>query len=173
MVEVFVRPAVDDDLRRLREIERASGQRYREFGLDRVADDEPASIEVLRGYAKDGRAWVAVNTANELIGYIVVDEIDGGGHVEQVSVAPDYQGRGAGRTLIDQAARWATARGFKTLTLTTFGHIPWNRPLYAHLGFRVLSTDEIGVGLKAVREAETEHGLDPDLRVVMCLDLDG
>jgi GNAT superfamily N-acetyltransferase len=172
MVEVFVRPAVDGDLRFLREIERAAGQRYREFGLDRVADDEPASMEVLQGYAQDGRAWVADNDANDVVGYILADEIDGGGHVEQVSVAPDYQGRSVGRALIDQAVRWAIAGGFKALTLTTFGHIPWNRPLYAHLGFRVLSKDEIGAGLKAVREAEADHGLDPDLRVVMCLDLD-
>jgi len=57
------------------------------------------------------------------------------------------------------------------LTLTTFGHISWNRPLYEHLGFRVLSGEEIGSGLRAVCDAEAEHGLDPDLRVVMRLDL--
>jgi hypothetical protein len=31
-----------NDLPILREIERASGERFREFGLDHVADDEPA-----------------------------------------------------------------------------------------------------------------------------------
>jgi hypothetical protein len=50
-------------------------------------------------------------------------------------------------------------------------HIPWNRPLYEHLGFRALSGEEIGSGLRAVCDAEAEHGLDPDLRVVMRLDL--
>lgn len=53
------------------------------------------------------------------------------------------------------------------LTLTTFRHIPWNRPLYEHLGFRILADNELGPALRAVREAEAVHGLDPSLRVVM------
>jgi len=170
-VPVPVRPARRDDLAALREIERASGQRFRDFGLDHVADDEPESIEILQGYATAGRAWVAVGDADEPVGYVLVDEIDGGAHIEQLSVAPDHQGRGVGRALIEHVNHWAAESGMVAVTLTTFGHIPWNRPLYEHLGFRVLSEDEIGVGLREVREEEAGHGLDPELRVVMRLDL--
>ena len=166
-----IRPARPEDLASLREIEWASGQAYREFGLDQVADDEPASIETLYGYATAGRAWVAVGPADEPIGYILVDEVDGATHVEQVSVTPHQQGRGVGRALIDQVRAWAAEAGMPALTLTTFGHVPWNRPLYEHLGFRVLSDTEIGPELRALREVESAHGLDPDLRVVMRLDL--
>lgn len=171
MGKAQVRPAIQHDLRTLREIEWASGQQYREYGLDQVADDEPAAIEVLARYAGDGRAWVAVDDSGQPIGYILVDIIDGGGHIEQVSVAPAHQGLGIGRALIEQVETWAISMSLGALTLTTFGHIPWNRPLYEHLGFRVVSQNDISPGVRRIREVEAEHGLDLDLRVVMRLDL--
>jgi GNAT superfamily N-acetyltransferase len=171
-VSEVVRAVRDEDLPVLREIERASGERYREYGLDQVADDEPASIEVLADYAARGRAWVAKDADGTPVGYVLVDTADGAAHIEQVSVAPNHQGRGLGRALVEWAAQWATSQGMKALTLTTFGHIPWNRPLYEHLGFRVLADDGLGPGLRAVREVEAAHGLDPALRVVMRRELD-
>ncbi len=166
-MDAVLRAARSEDLAVLREIERASGQRYRDFGLDQVADDEPASIDVLAGYANGGRAWTAVNDDDIPVGYVLVDDVDGAAHIEQVSVLPEHQGRGLGRALIDRAERWAADRGITALTLTTFGHIPWNRPLYEHLGFRVLAEDELGPELRALRAMEAVHGLDPTLRVVM------
>jgi GNAT superfamily N-acetyltransferase len=171
MPTVRIRPAVHEDLPTLRGIERASGQRYRDYGLDRVADDEPAPIEVLARYADDGRAWVAVDNSDQPICYILVDLIDGGGHVEHVSVAPDHQGDGVCWALIEQVQTLAISMSLSAPTLTTFGHIPWNRPLHEHLGFRVLSQTEIGPGVRRVRESGAEHSLDPNLRVVMRLDL--
>ena len=166
-VLILIRAAAEEDLPALREIERASGQRYRDFGLDHVADDEPPSIEVLAGYPEGRRAWVAADSDGAPLGYLLVDEVDEGAHIEQVSVVPDHQGRGLGRALIERAAEWAASHGRNALTLTTFGHIPWNRPLYEHLGFRVLADEELGAGLRAVRDAEAAHGLDPAMRVVM------
>jgi len=166
-----IRAARREDLNALRDIERAAGQRFRDFGLEAVAEDQPASIEELQGYAAEGRAWVAVGDAGEPVGYILVDEIEGGAHIEQVSVAPDHQGPGLGKALSARVRAWAIERGIRALTLTTFDHIPWNRPLYEHLGFRVVPEEEIGPGLRAVREAEAALGLDPDLRVVMRMDL--
>lgn len=168
---MLVRLAVNEDLPALREIERDAGRRFRDYGLDEVADDEPASIEVLRHHADDGRVWVAVGAADAPLGYILIDLIGGAAHIEQVSVAPSHQGRGIGRALIEQVGTWARSNGISALTLTTFGHIPWNRPLYEHLGFQVLSEVVIDPELRAMREREAEEGLDPDLRVVMRLDL--
>lgn len=172
-VPVVIRAAAGEDLPVLREIERAAGQRYRDFGLDHVADDEPRSIEVLAGYAEGGRAWVAADSDGGPLGYLLVDEVDDGAHIEQVSVRPGHQGRGLGRALIETAAQWAASHGKNSLTLTTFDHIPWNRPLYEHLGFRVLGEEELGAGLRAVRDAEADHGLDPAMRVVMRRELKG
>ena len=50
---------------------------------------------------------------------------------------------------------------------TTFNDVPWNRPLYEHLGFRVLADQEIAPGLRAVMATEAAHGLDAASRVAM------
>jgi GNAT superfamily N-acetyltransferase len=155
----------------LREIERLAGARFREVGLDAVADDEPASLEALAGYAADGRSWVALDAAGAIVGYVLVDVVDDAAHVEQISVRPDHQGRGVGRRLLDRVRTWATDTGRRAVTLTTFSDVPWNRPLYEHLGFRVLPEDEIGPALRALRAVEAAHGLDPATRVCMRLDL--
>jgi GNAT superfamily N-acetyltransferase len=171
-VSFHVRLATSTDLPVLREIERLSGQRYRDFGLDFVADDEPASIETLAIYAEDGRAWVVAEDASPL-GYILVDDVDGLAHIEQVSVLPNHQGKGLGHRLIDRVKLWAIESERSAVTLTTFGHIPWNRPLYEHLGFQVVPEETLGPGLRALRDVEAAHGLDPALRVVMRLDVAG
>lgn len=167
-----IRPCRLEEATALQEIERLAGARFRDVGLNDVADDEPLSIEALAGYARDGRAWAAVNPADEPLGYLIVDVVDSNAHVEQVSVRPDHQGLGLGRALIERVRAWAIDTGRPAITLTTFAEVPWNRPLYEHLGFRVLAEAEIGTELRALRAAETAHGLDPAPRVSMSLDLD-
>jgi ribosomal protein S18 acetylase RimI-like enzyme len=166
-VAVWLRPAATADAAALRELERDAGQRFREVGLDFVADDEPPSVEVLTSYARAGRAWVAVDVAGTPVGYVVVDVVDGAAHIEQVSVATAQQGRGIGRMLVEQARRWAGDNGLPAVTLTTFSHVPWNKALYEHLGFRVLASDEIGSELRSLMDLEASLGLDPASRVAM------
>lgn len=169
---IAILPASFEDGEGLREIERRAGELFRDVGMDAVADHEPASVEVLAGYAADGRSWVAVDEARTVIGYVLVDVVDGCAHVEQVSVLPDRQGAGVGRALLDQVRGWALDTGRRAITLTTFSHVPWNQPLYEHLGFRVLDDDEIGPELRVVWDAEVAHGLDPATRVCMRLDIE-
>jgi GNAT superfamily N-acetyltransferase len=170
-VAIEIRPARSDDGTVLQEIERLAGERFRSVGLDRVADNDPPSIEVLGEYAMAGRGWVAVDSSDLPVGYVVVDVVDGAAHIEQISVRPDHQGIGVGRALIDRVCQWATETRRRSLTLTTFVDVPWNGPLYAHLGFTVMPETEIGPGLRAIREGEAAHGLDPVRRVCMRLDL--
>jgi ribosomal protein S18 acetylase RimI-like enzyme len=151
----------------LREIERLAGERFRDVGLPEVAEHEPASIEDLARYAKDARSWVAVDDMDVPVGYVLVDVVDGYAHIEQVSVRPECQGIGVGRALVEQVRGWAADSGLSAITLTTFTDVPWNAPLYRHLGFRVLTEDELGPNLRERRDLETAHGLDPTKRVCM------
>jgi predicted N-acetyltransferase YhbS len=162
-----IRPARTDDGPALREIERLAGIRFRDVGLADIAAHEPDSIETLAEYANSGRSWVAVDDDDRPVGYVIVDEVDGNAHIEQVSVAPDRQGAGVGRARVDQGRGWAAQRDRTVITLTTFTDVSWNRPLYEHLGFAVMAEHEIGPELRAVRDHETAHGLDPALRVCM------
>ncbi len=167
-----IRPARSDDGAALREVERLAGERFREVGLPEVADDDPAPTEVLARYADDGRSWVAVDGADHAIGYVLVDVVDGCAHIEQLSVRPDHQGVGVGRALLERVRVWAAQAGSPAITLTTFTDVAWNAPLYRHLGFDVVPEAELGPELRAVRDLESAHGLDPTTRVCMRLGLD-
>jgi GNAT superfamily N-acetyltransferase len=166
-----LRPGRAGDGPALREIELSAGQRFRAVGLPDVADAEPASVEELARHAAEGRSWVAVDADDCPVGYVLAGVVDGNAHVEQVSVAPDHQGGGIGRALIEQVRTWAVDRGLPAITLTTFKDVPWNGPLYRHLGFRVLDEHEIGPELRAIRHHETAMGLDPAQRVCMGQDV--
>ena len=165
-----IRPALADDAPRLQAIELATHGQFSVIGYDHVANDPPDSVEVLYDYAEAGRSWVAVSDNGDVIGYIL---LDGAGHVEQVTVHPAHQGSGVGKALIEQAKIWALSRGCRVLTLTTFSEVPWNRPLYEHLGFRVLADDEVGPELRSVQAHEAEKGFGPAGRVAMRLQLLG
>ncbi len=164
---VSIRPSRADDSAALQEVERRAGQQFRDVGMPDIADAEPASIEELNEYASAHRGWVAVDDDDRPIGYLIVDTVDSAAHIEQFSVSPDRQGTGVGRALLDQVRTWAAENGYPAITLTTFTDVPWNRPLYEHLGFRVIPEEQIGPELRAVREHEAALGLEPAIRVCM------
>jgi GNAT superfamily N-acetyltransferase len=166
----IVRPAGELDARRMQDIELLASDRFREVGLAVVADDESPSLDELRRHASDGQSWVAVGSSGELVGYVMVSDVDGHVHVDQMSVDPGHQGMGAGRALIDRVRCWALETGRDGVTLTTYADVPWNRPLYEHLGFRVLNDSEVGLEMQAIRDAERARGLDIRPRVCMYLD---
>ncbi len=165
-VTVGLRVARPEDASTLREIERRAGEPFR--WVDDIADHEPRSVETFVGYANACRCWVAFDDDEKPIGFLLVDDVDGNAHVEQVSVEPEHQGTGVGRSLIDQARTWAKDTGRPAITLTTFADV--HAPLYAHLGFSVLQDEEIGPELRAVRREETERGFD-DLMPRVCMRL--
>lgn len=139
--------------------------------MDSIAEAEPGSVELLAEYARQGHSWVFVDALGDPLGYVLVDEVDGNAHIAQVSVRPDVQGNGIGRLLLDRVREWAAETDKSSITLTTFMDVSWNRPLYEHLGFRVLDDAELGPQLSALRELETSQGLDPATRVCMRLEL--
>ncbi|MFI9630648.1 GNAT family N-acetyltransferase [Streptomyces sp. NPDC052042] len=164
---MLIRTARRCDLPLLQDIERAAGEPFRALGMAAVADDEPPPLDLLEDYRRAERAWVATDGDDRPIAYLIADEVDGAAHVEQVTVHPSASRRRLGSGLIDHLARWAADRDLDALTLTTFRHVPWNAPYYARLGFRVLDDAELTDGLRKIRAAETEHGLDRWPRVCM------
>lgn len=163
----MIRAARVDDVELLAEIERRAGERFREIGMDAVADDEAFPVGEVLGYQRAGRAWVATDDLDRPIAYLLVDLVDGAAHIEQVSVRPDHAGRGVGRSLIETAAEWAGQRGLTALTLTTFADVPWNAPYYTRLGFSVVEGDALTAGLRRIRDHEAALWPDAWPRVVM------
>ena len=164
----LVRPARPGDIERERDIERAAGRRFAHVGMSDIATHEPASPATLAEYVADGRNFVATeHDPGVAVGYALIDVVAGAAHIEQLSVDPAHQGRGFGKSLVEYVELWAYHHGLSWLTLTTFSDIPWNRPLYEHIGFEVIPTVELPDALVQLRESEAALGLDPDIRVCM------
>lgn len=155
----------------MQEIEIAAGARFADVGLAHVAAHDPFSLDELDAYLDAGRCWV-VTVDGEVAGYAVAETVGDCAHLEQVSVAPDRQGAGLGRALVEQVVRWARDEGLPAVTLTTYRDVPWNAPVYERLGFRVLTDEELTPALRALVAEEARHGLDPSARVCMRRDVD-
>ncbi|WP_329034461.1 GNAT family N-acetyltransferase [Streptomyces sp. NBC_00178] len=168
---MHIRPARIDDPPLLQEIERAAGRCFRDVGMPEIADDEPLTVAELASYVEQGLAWVAVDAADLPVAYLIAGPVDGNLHVEQVSVHPDHARRGIGRLLLGRLADHAAASGVPALTLTTFTDVPWNAPYYGRCGFRILTDDELGPGLREIRRQEAAHGLDRWPRICMRRDV--
>lgn len=166
------RLATPEDIDAIQSVERAAGEMFRQLGMDTVADDEPLSPATLREFIDGRRAWV-VERDNEIAGYVLVDVVDGCGHIEQVSVDSRHAHQRIGAYLIEHVAEWAANRELGCLTLTTFRGVPWNGPYYLQRGFRWLTRNEVTPGLRALREKEAQRGLDRWPRGNMRRDLPG
>ena len=166
---VAIRPAAPEDLPILQDIERAAGAAFVSVGMPEIAEDAPFTVEVLEAYRAAGRAWVASDhaTPDRPVAYVLVDLLDDGAHVEQVSVHPEAGRRGIGAALIDHVADWARRQPLARLTLTTFREVPWNAPYYRRLGFAEVAPEHWSAALRSLVAHEAELGLDPAKRVVM------
>jgi GNAT superfamily N-acetyltransferase len=161
------RLARPDELARLQRIEVAAGRLFATIGMDDVAGDDPLPVARLAVYQADGRAWVSVDGDDRAVGYALACEVDGLGHLEQLSVLPAAGRQGRGAALLDAVAGWARSRLLPALTLSTFLDVPWNAPYYERHGFRVLAEHELTSGLRRLREVEAAHGLDTSRRAFM------
>ncbi len=164
---MIIRPPTVAELPGLQDLERRAGAPFRGIAMDEIAADEPPAIATLLEHVRDGHAWVAVEDSGRPVAYLIAGVLDDALHIEQVSVDADWARRGIGGALVHHAAGRAAAEGLAALTLTTFAEVPWTAPYYERLGFRVLGEDELTPGLRAVRAAERERGLDRWPRVAM------
>ena len=144
---------------------------FADYGMPEVAEDEPPDIDALSEYCLDDRLWVAVDSKDTPIGYLMADLVDGCAHIEQVSVSPDHAGHRIGQALIEALALWATARKLPALTLTTFAEVPWNAPYYEKIGFQPIPEDNQSPGIRQIRDRERRLGLDRWPRLCMRRDI--
>ncbi|MFZ6005439.1 MAG: GNAT family N-acetyltransferase [Actinomycetota bacterium] len=141
-----------------------AGELFRDVGMPDIAEDDPPTLAEL---AQAAHLLVAEEDHGQLVGYALCDIVGGQAHLEQLSVLPELGGRGIGTALIEAVVAWARERGDRAVTLTTFRDVPFNAPLYAKRGFVEVPEADWSEELRALVEEEAEHGLDPDLRVVM------
>ncbi|MEG5464810.1 GNAT family N-acetyltransferase [Enterobacter chuandaensis] len=168
-LNLTLRPTRIDDVAALPAIERAAGERFRDYpDLARLADGEVISAEQHLDYAERGLSWLAL--ANDRpVGFILTEAHASSLFIVELSVDRDWQGKGFGRQLIARAADHARQMGLRSLTLTTFRDVPWNAPFYARLGFEYVT--DLTPELRQKREEEAAHGLAYNSRCAMRLPL--
>ncbi|MBE0529599.1 MAG: GNAT family N-acetyltransferase [Rhodospirillales bacterium] len=165
---ISIRPAKDCESCLLPEIERSSGEIFRQLpGLEWIADDKVQSEKQHRALIADGLAIVAdvqgFGIAAFLNGEVTPDAL----HIWQIAVHRDQQGHGIGRKLIEAAQQFATDHGINALTLTTFREVPWNESYYQRLGFVTLDDEDLGPRLRAVLDSEGQAGIPMERRCAM------
>ena len=166
-----IRLARAGDADALPAIERAAATMFERIEtLAHVAGQEPIPAERLRRYIARGHCLVAAADTGEAVGFIATEPSGRELHVWELSVHPDWQGRGIGAALLRGCIIDAGNSGFTAITLTTFDEVPWNAPFYRRLGFVDIGASNhprLGEQL----DKELKHGMPPGSRVAMVRDL--
>ena len=162
-----IRPAKAADLAAIPAIDVQAGRRFRDVGLEAIAEGEPVGNDVLQAHLEAGTAWVAVDQEGRLIAFAIASRVDGQGHLDQISALESAGGHGIGRALIDTVHDWARQQDATAVTLTTFASVPWNGPYYERLGYVELAEADQGPELRAIRRDERAAGIDILPRIAM------
>jgi ribosomal protein S18 acetylase RimI-like enzyme len=168
-MEFSIRPACLQDAALLPVIEKSAAQLFKtESGLEWLADSDTLSESILICLISLGTVWIAQTEAGQVIGFICTEEFDEELHIWELSVHADFQRKGIGKRLIQEAYKHASSLGLSALTLTTFSDVSWNAPWYAQLGFQIVSTSA-EQRLRQLLDAEVKHGLPASRQVAMRL----
>lgn len=159
MTSYSVEPALPEHVVLLPAIELAAARIIPEADLPAEMAAEATSVEVFAEAQRAGQLWVALDPTRRPVGFALVELLEAGPHLEELDVRPDHGRQGLGARLVAAVLDWAGKRGNSVLTLTTFSHLPWNRPYYERLGFRVLDPAEIPPDLARILERERASGL--------------
>jgi GNAT superfamily N-acetyltransferase len=119
-----------------------------------------------RRSAELGRLHFALDDAGAPVGIASLDLLDGAPYLDQLSVRTSAMRRGFGRALLRHAIGWAHDHG-GALWLTTYGHLPWNRPFYEREGFLVMESAAWPSGVAHHIEEQRRSLPHPEHRVAM------
>lgn len=112
-------------------------------------------------------AVLAVDEAGTVLGFAVAGQLDGEPYLEQLSVRMNVMRRGIGTAVLNAAIGMVRHHGGRAIWLTTYGHLPWNRPFYERNGFTVVPAGGYGNGLALEVEYQRRWLPRPEERVVM------
>lgn len=168
MTSFVLRPARAEDIPVLGVIERAADERFRETGHASFLDGETIPTDAAKRAVEAGRITVA-EVDGEVVGWLFVTRLGAELCLGQVSVLPSHGRLGIGTALLRDSIERARAAGERTFVLNTQSDVAWNMPWYARHGFVLVPPEEWSPEMRAVTEAQREHGIDWNCRVHMRL----
>jgi ribosomal protein S18 acetylase RimI-like enzyme len=106
-----------------------------------IATDRQVLRDKLNNGTPDTVFFIAEDEKGVRLGFIHLQSgndyynHDKHGHIANVIVAAEGEGRGIGRLLIEKGEEWARAQGFRWLTLSVFAQNLRAREVYQRLGY--------------------------------------
>ena len=160
-----------DELDILCDIDRDASRLFERAGLDMALPNElEFAAEERRRWLnclRSGRTLLASNRSGELVGFAALGVLDGEGYLEQLSVRLHAMRQGIGTALLTAVERMAEKARVRTVWLTTYGHLPWNRPFYEKAGFSIVPAEQWGTEITQQSLFERRMLPRPEERVVM------
>ncbi len=145
---ITLRVARADELATVVSIDDDACRAYEAAGISLgIHDGHPfAEAERARWRAsiEAGTVRFAVDARGDEQGVAVLGYVDGQPYLDQLAVRLSAMRRGIGRALVVEAISWARSVQGVGLWLTTYGHLPFNRPMYERMGFVVVAEREWG-----------------------------
>lgn len=123
------------------EVTRCLGSAYAD-AMSRI-EDLPDVTAGIADDIKTHRVMLAISGG--IVGVIVFDQVDDAIMVFNLAVAPEAQGQGVARRLMQFAEEEAQARNLSKLKLRTHKMMKDTIAMYRHMGWKV--TDQAGSGL--------------------------
>jgi GNAT superfamily N-acetyltransferase len=114
--------------------------------------------------AREGNAFFAEGLGARAVGLLVMGRVDGAPYLEQLSVRTNAMRQGIGTRLLTRAIERAAG---EALWLTTYAHLPWNRPFYERAGFAVIPESQCPKGIVEILEEQRRWLPAPRERIAM------
>jgi ribosomal protein S18 acetylase RimI-like enzyme len=125
-----IRRSVATDEKRVHEIVDAAYRHY----ISRIGQLPGPMLDDYSRRIADGQVWV-VDDENRIVGILVLEEDDDRFLLDNIAVAPDQQGKGVGRVLLEFAEAEAARRGWSEIVLYTHALMTENIALYRRIGY--------------------------------------
>ena len=168
---VALRRAVPDELATILAIDDDTVSLFQEHGLGfELSDAHPfvrAEHRRWRAAIEAGRVWLAVmdrEGSNEVLGFVATGQVDREPYLDQLSVRRASMRSGVGSLLLRRVIEEHVGHD---VWLTTYAHLPWNRPYYERAGFEVVEENVIGPELRNMLEQQRGALPHPEQRVAM------
>jgi GNAT superfamily N-acetyltransferase len=165
-----LRPAVADELELAVAIDDAAALLFAQAGMPLDMPNEHPFVLAERARWRrclEAEQLLFACHAGEPIGFFALAHAGDRAYLEQLSVRPEHGRRGVGALLLSAAYARSRELGETELWLTTYAHLPWNKPYYERQGFEVIPEAQCNAALRALLEEQRAALPHPEQRVAM------
>lgn len=143
----------EEELEEILSMTRACGKHMRENGIDQWDENYPDLPRLAEDIAS--KTLFAYRENDRVLGIVVLNETQDPEYAEiswstletarnlvvhRLAVAPEHQGKGIARKLMDFGEAWAKEQGYDAIRLDTFSQNPRNQKFYANRGYKALGS---------------------------------